>query len=274
MVILLCPVRGCRQPLRAADRRLVCARAHAFDVARTGYVNLLQPQDRRSRHPGDSAEAVRARARRRAAGTERELVEAVARLVAAGRGDAVLDVGCGDGAHVAAVAARTSCEGHGLDISVAAIEAAARTHPGLSWVVANADRALPYADGSFRAVLSVTARLNAAEFQRVLREDGQLIVVVPAPDDLIEVRAAVLGEGRERDRTPHVREACAPFFALERREQLRGRERLDAAAVADVLTASYRGLRRSQRARVASLGALDVTLAREALIFRRAATAG
>jgi 23S rRNA (guanine745-N1)-methyltransferase len=246
----------------------VCPRAHAFDVARLGYVNLLQPQERRSRHPGDSAEAVRARARRRAGGTERELVEAVARLVTAEAGDAVLDVGCGDGAHVAAVAARTGCDGHGLDISVAAIEAAARAHPGLSWVVANADRALPYADGSFRAVLSVTARLNAAEFRRVTREGGRLIVVVPAPDDLIELRAAVLGEGEERDRTSRVREACAPFFTLEQREELRGRERLDAAAIADVLLASYRGLRTSQRARVASLDALDVTLAREVLIFR------
>ncbi len=135
-------------------------------------------------------------------------------------------------------------------------------------MVANADRALPYADGSFRAVLSVTARLNAAEFRRVTREGGRLIVVVPAPDDLIELRAAVLGEGEERDRTPRVLQACAPFYTLERREQLRGRERLDAAAVADVLLASYRGLRMSQRARVASLGTLDVTLAREVLIFR------
>ena len=30
----------------------VCPRGHAFDVARSGYVNLLQPQDRRS--PGQS----------------------------------------------------------------------------------------------------------------------------------------------------------------------------------------------------------------------------
>jgi len=51
---------------------------------------------------------------------------------------------------------------------VSAIEAAARRHPGLGWVVANADRSLPYADASFRAVLSVTARVNAVEVRRVL----------------------------------------------------------------------------------------------------------
>jgi hypothetical protein len=59
-------------------------------------------------------------------------------------------------------------------------------------------------------------------------------------------------------------------FALERREPLRGRERLDATVCADVLTASYRGHRLSQRLRVASLGVVDVTLAREVLIFRPA----
>ncbi|HEY7648231.1 MAG TPA: methyltransferase domain-containing protein [Methylomirabilota bacterium] len=270
MVVLLCPVRGCRQPLASADRRLVCPRAHSFDVARRGYVNLLQSHDRQSRHPGDSTEAVRARARLRAHGIERQFVEAIARLVAVGPESAALDIGCGDGAHVAAVVARTGCEGHGLDISVAAIEAAAREHPELRWVVANADRFLPYADGSFGAVLSITSRVNAAEFRRVMREDGRLAIVVPGPEDLIELRAAVLGEGVERDRTPRVIRACAPFFTLERRERLRGRERLDAATAADALTASYRGLRPRQRARTASLGIVDVTLAREVLIFRPA----
>ena len=35
----------------------------AFDVARSGYVNLLQPQDKRSKTPGDTPEAVAARRR-------------------------------------------------------------------------------------------------------------------------------------------------------------------------------------------------------------------
>jgi hypothetical protein len=37
------------------------------------------------------------------------------------------------------------------------------------------------------------------------------VVVVPAPEDLIELRAAILGEGVERDRAPRVIRACAPF---------------------------------------------------------------
>ena len=39
---------------------MICPRGHSFDVARSGYINLLQPQERRSRNPGDSADAVAA----------------------------------------------------------------------------------------------------------------------------------------------------------------------------------------------------------------------
>jgi 23S rRNA (guanine745-N1)-methyltransferase len=268
VVVLLCPVRACRRPLTRRGRRLACRRGHSFDVARRGYVNLLQVQDRRSRAPGDSADAVEARQRLVARGVEGPLVDAMANLLTLAPTQAVLEVGCGEGHHLAAIVARFGCEGHGVDISVASIEAAARRHPGLSWVVANADRLLPYADASFHAVASITARKNALEFRRVLRDDGVLLVVVPAPDDLVELRAAVLGEGIARDRVESTRESLAPDFVLERHERLRRVVRLDPAALRDIMTASYRGLRASQRERLAALDDLDVTLSRDALLFR------
>jgi 23S rRNA (guanine745-N1)-methyltransferase len=249
-------------------RHLACRRRHSFDVARRGYVNLLQVQDRRSRQPGDSAAAVQARQRLLARGIEAPLTDALTGLLALAPADAVLEVGCGEGAQLAAIAARFGCEGHGVDISVASIEAAAKGHPRLHWVVANADRLLPYADASFHAVASITARRNALEFRRVLRGDGALLIVVPAPDDLIELRQAVLGEGRVRDRIDAATAALAPHFSLERHERLRHVARLDPPALRDVMTASYRALRAGERARLASLGDLDVTLSRDALLFR------
>ena len=201
-------------------------------------------------------------------GLEAPLIDAMIGLLSLTPADAVLEVGCGEGAHLAAISARFGCEGHGVDISVASIEAAARRYARLSWIVANADRRLPYAGASFHAVASITARRNALELRRVLREDGVLLVVVPAPDDLVELRAAVLGEGTARDRVASTREGLTPAFALERHERLRHVARLDPAAARDVMTASYRGLRTSQRARLDSLGELDVTLSRDALLFR------
>ena len=59
--MLQCPVRDCHMALVREERRLFCQRGHSFDVARSGYINLLQPQDRRSKHPGDTVAAVAAR---------------------------------------------------------------------------------------------------------------------------------------------------------------------------------------------------------------------
>ncbi len=203
-------------------------------------------------------------------GLEAPLTEAIAGLAPVARGDAALDVGCGEGEHLAALVARWGCEGHGLDISAAAVDAGARRHPGLAWIVANGDRLLPYADGAFRLVQSITGRKNAAEFRRVLAADGVLLVVVPGADDLIELRAAVLGKGVRRDRVGATVEAFAPGFALERHVPLSRVVRLDPEASRDAMAASYRGLRASQQARLAALGPLDVTLSRDALLFRPA----
>jgi 23S rRNA (guanine745-N1)-methyltransferase len=268
MVTLLCTVHGCRLPLLREERRVVCRGGHSFDIARSGYVNLLQSQDRKARRPGDSPEALAARRRLLARGVTAPLVDAVVGLLALTGEDAVLDVGCGDGDHLAAIAERFGCEAHGVDISAAAIDAAAKRHPRLRWVVANADRFLPYAEASFRAVVSITARMNAPEFRRVLRGDGTLLVAVPAPDDLVELRRAALGEGVLRDRVERTIATFAPRFTLARHERIRHVARLDAAAVADVMTSAYRALRANERARLAAIGDIDVTQSRDVLLFR------
>src|SRR5438067_11197009 len=112
-ITLLCTVRDCRAPLRLEAHRAVCARGHSFDIARSGYINLLQPQDRRSRQPGDSADAVAARRRLFDRGIFKVLDDAIVAMV---RGEQVLDVGCGEGHYAALLSAS------GVDISLPAIE--------------------------------------------------------------------------------------------------------------------------------------------------------
>ena len=272
--VLLCPVRGCSQPLVRVDGRVACSRRHSFDVARSGYINLLQPQDRKAQRPGDQAYFLAARRRFLAKGFETPLTGAILALLTLGPGDAVLEVGCGEGHYVAAIASRLGCEGYGVDISVAAIDAAAKQHPALHWIVANGDRRLPYSDASFRLVASITARRNATEFRRVLRDDGMLVVVVPAPDDQIELRTAILGERISRDRVASTRKSFAPLFTLVRHERIHHVARLDPDSIRDAMTASYRALRASQRARLADLDNLSVTLSRDVLLFRPAEAGG
>jgi 23S rRNA (guanine745-N1)-methyltransferase len=243
-------------PLQREERRLHCPRGHSFDVARSGYINLLQPQERRSKQPGDTAAAVAARRRLHDRGVTEPLLHAIAEIVDASPGDIVLDAGCGDGFYLGALAQQTGFDAHGVDISVPAVEAAARRYPGCEWIVANADRFVPYADRSFSLVLSITARMNAGEFRRVLRDDGRLLIAIPAPDDLIELR------GVGRDRVARTVETFAPGFTLVDRRRAVTVADLDAAAVRDVLLSIYRPLR-PQPAE-----AMRVTFSLDLLLFR------
>jgi 23S rRNA (guanine745-N1)-methyltransferase len=246
------------------EKRYVCANNHAFDIARSGYVNLLQPQDRRSKKPGDTAEAVAARRKFYERGDP--LIDALVRAFPVS--GSLLDVGCGEGSHLEAFRRAYGVDAWGVDISVPAIELAARTYRECSFVVANADRFLPFEEGAFDAVVSITARMHAEEMHRVLRPDGALLVVIPGAEDLVELREAVQGERVERDRVERTVAEFAALFTLERSETLKHRARLDRAAIAEVMASSYRGLRMRERERLEQLDALDVTLAREALLFR------
>jgi 23S rRNA (guanine745-N1)-methyltransferase len=256
--MLLCPVRNCHMALVREERRLLCSWGHSFDVARSGYINLLQPQDRRSRQPGDTAAAVAGRRRLHDRGATGPMLHAIAERMAALPGDIVLDAGCGDGFYLGTLARQTGFSAHGVDISVPAIDAAARRYSGCEWIVANADRFVPYADRSFSIVLSITARMNASEFRRVLREDGRLLVALPAPEDLVELR------GAGRDRVARTVETFAHGFTLADRRRVTTAVDLDAAAVHDVLLSIYRPMR-SQPAE-----AMRVTFSLDLLLFRAA----
>src|SRR5437660_6715969 len=108
--MLLCPVRNCRMALVREKRRLICPRGHSFDVARSGYINLLQPQDRRSGQPGDTVAAVSGRRRIHDLGVTEPLLDAIAEMAAASPGDVVLDAGCGEAFYPGSLALRTGCQ--------------------------------------------------------------------------------------------------------------------------------------------------------------------
>jgi 23S rRNA (guanine745-N1)-methyltransferase len=264
---LLCTVRECGAPLTLEERRARCAIGHTFDIARSGYLNLLQPQDRRSRTPGDTPEAAAARRRFLDAGHARPLDDAIVRALPLRQGGSLLDAGCGEGHHLSAFRRAYDVEGCGIDISVPAIDLAARRHRDCLWLVGNADRMLPFADASLDAITSITSRMNVDEFRRVLAPDGVLLVAIPGADDLIELRESILGERIERDRADRTVETFSSRFTLRDRTTIRHVAHLDRAAMIDVMSSSYRGLRTRERERLETMNAMDVTLSRDVLVF-------
>jgi len=254
--MLLCSVRGCHLGLVRDMRRMVCPRKHSFDIARSGYINLLQPQERRAKNPGDTAEAIAARRRLHDRGFSEQHRIAIADAISATPGDVVLDAGCGDGFFLGTLQRDTGFEAHGIDISIPAADAAARRYSECEWVVANADRKVPYPDQSFSIVLSITGRMNPAEFRRILRNGGRLLVAIPAPDDLIELR------GSGRDRVAQTVDRFAHGFTLINQRRVTTCGDLDASDVRDVLTSIYRPMQRRP------VEATRVTFSLDLLLFQ------
>ncbi|WP_255953730.1 putative RNA methyltransferase [Streptomyces odontomachi] len=218
--LLRCPI--CRTRRLHPDRgALRCSAGHTFDVARRGYVSLLTGTRATS---GDDAAMVQARDRFLATGAYAPIREALARLAAdsvSERG-AVVDVGCGTGYYLAGVLDRLpGARGLGLDTSVRALRSAARAHARAAAATWDVFRPFPLADAVADVVLDVFAPRNPAEFHRVLRPAGRLIVVRPTGRHLAELRSRVPGTVTvDPAKEPRLHRALDPYFEAVATEQV------------------------------------------------------
>ena len=209
---LLCPV--CRAPLRLAEagpaagqRALACGSGHSFDAAKQGYFNLLVGKG--TVFEADTAGMVAARFAFLDAGHYRPLAEAVAAAVApvlAGGGRTVLDSGTGTGHYLrvlldSAGPAAAGVTAIGLDISKFALRRAARLNPEAINLACDVWQPLPVADAAVDVVTVIFAPRNAAEFARVLRPDGRLVVVTPRAGHLASLtgQTGMLGIGDDKE---------------------------------------------------------------------------
>lgn len=186
LLALACPV--CAEPLARTERAVRCTRGHAFDVARQGYLSLLS--GRGGPGTGDTAAMVAARAAFLDAGHFGALSAALADAAraAAQPPGVVLEVGAGTGHHLAGVLdALPQHAGLALDVSKPALRRAARAHPRVGAVAADAWGRLPVRSGAVDVVLDVFAPRNGAEWHRVLRPGGAAVVATPAPEHLAEL---------------------------------------------------------------------------------------
>ncbi|MFF9759775.1 MULTISPECIES: methyltransferase domain-containing protein [Streptomyces] len=218
--LLRCPACRARR-LRPDHGALRCPVGHAFDIARHGYAGLLTGTRATS---GDDAAMVQARDRFLSTGTYAPIREVGARLAAdvVSEQGTVVDVGCGTGYYLAGVLNQLpGARGLGLDTSVRALRSAARAHDRAAAVAWDVFRPFPLADGTADVVLDVFAPRNPAEFHRVLRPTGRLIVVRPTGRHLAELRGQVpamvtIDPAKEQ----RLHRALNPFFETVVTEQV------------------------------------------------------
>src|ERR1700679_3035677 len=209
---LRCPV--CEAHLFRVAGAVRCPAGHSFDIARHGYVSLLTGASPTS---GDDAAMVGARRRFLDGGAYAPLRAAVTDLAvrASPSPGVVLEAGCGTAYYLAGVLdALPEAIGLGLDSSARALRVAAKAHPRAAAAAWDSFRApFPLAPLSVDLVLDVFAPRNPAEFQRMLRPDGRLIVARPRNEHLAQLRGQVermIGIDPVKEERLH--RALDPFF--------------------------------------------------------------
>lgn len=206
---LRCPV--CERELTLAAGALRCDAGHSHDIGRGGHVDLTAGRPVPS---GDTAEMVAARERFLGGQWYSPIAAAVAQAIAAAGAGVVVDVGAGTGYYLAT--ALDALPGHcgiALDSSKYALRRAARAHPRIGAATADVWRPLPVASDSAAAVLCVFAPRNGAEFARILRDDGVLVLVTPTPRHLREAVSDLGLLTVDEHKPERVRQQLSPYFS-------------------------------------------------------------
>lgn len=169
-----------------------CVSNHSFDVAREGYLNLHLVQHKKSKDPGDNPEMVKARRAFLHADYYQPLRDAVVELLTPFHVTSLLDIGCGEGYYTSSFR-RIIDDVIGLDIAKPAIQLAAKRFKDITWLVGSGAM-LPLTSASVDIVSSMFSPLPIAEMARVLKPEGFVLVVTPAPTHLWTVREGLFDE--------------------------------------------------------------------------------
>ncbi|MDD6023913.1 MAG: methyltransferase domain-containing protein [Oscillospiraceae bacterium] len=214
---LRCPI--CQGSLAEQGKSLVCERNHSFDVARQGYVNLLPPQMKHSKNPGDTRDMVAARRAFLKLGHYEPIGEKVAELTAplVGERPNVLDAGCGEGYYLGILRQHIPRGDFiGVDISKDAVRYGAGQDKATRWITASAAH-LPIADETMDLVTSMFALTVPEEFCRVLKPGGYFLEVTAGRGHLLGLKRLIYPVLTEKAEKPP---RDYPGFRLETAETL------------------------------------------------------
>ena len=208
-----CPL--CGEALIIDVRVYRCASGHCFDKAKEGYVNLLPANRQHASAPGDDKEMVNARTAFLDSGRYAPLKEALCTLAAkyAVEGTVLLDAGCGEGYYtegLSRIIAERGGRTGGVDLSKAAVKKAAKRCREAEIAVASVYH-LPLAEGSVDMVTDCFSPLAKEEYQRVLKDGGHFLYVVPGARHLWEMKEVLYEQPYENE----VREEAYEGFRLQ-----------------------------------------------------------
>lgn len=199
---LLCPV--CQLSLVAVGKHWSCPAGHQFDEARQGYLNLLLPQQKKSKQPGDNAEMIQARQIFLNAGYYQPVSDTLNQLAVEHLFNLpnphVLDLGCGEGYYterlqLALQDHQITSKIYGLDISKPAILTACKRTKNIHWLVGT-NAHPPVSPGKSQLIVSIFTRIMEAQLRALIAEDGYLVTVNAGSHHLCELKEIIYPAAR------------------------------------------------------------------------------
>lgn len=183
---LICPRCGCR--LSQNGGSLFCFFKHCYDIASSGYVNLVLSGAKSQAFSGDNKEMMQARRRTMDRGYYKALADKVVEIIDTYPHDDILDIGCGEGYVTGRIAqAFESSNVRGADLSKNAILLADKRYKNASFIVANS-ASLPILEGSVDVGIAVFTPTYFGELERVIKKGGIFIKINPSAEHLLDLK--------------------------------------------------------------------------------------
>lgn len=255
-------------------------RRHCYDIAKSGYVNLLPPGKKSNSKTGDDREMLKSRRDFLSGGFYDKISHTAAKAAIENlpqRNSVVFaDAGCGDGYHALNIEKYYKAIGInalplGLEASKSGAELAAKLSKkenSNSFFAAANIFDMPLADRSCDVVFSMFAPVPDGEAYRVLKDDGVLVVCSSGSYHLWEMREVLYGDpilSPPLDRTPE-------GFALISNTQLKYTFTLDTPELIRALftmTPFYWRCPKEGREKLLSLEALTVRCETEYNVYKK-----
>lgn len=271
MRILMCPV--CGERLDISGKSYVCPKKHSFDIAKSGYVNLLLSRHTGKAVHGDNKLMVQARRCFLDKGYYAPLKDMLCQKVKEYLADdgTLLDAGCGEGYYTSAVSDYLKSVGKnayisGIDISKTAADYAAKRCKNVSFAAASIFH-IPVADGSCDMLITLFAPYCGEEFKRVLKKDGIMIMVIPSENHLWELKQAIYDTPYKNEVKPYELKG----FSLIEKQRISGRIFLDSQEDIQSLfsmTPYYYRTGKKEQERLATLRQLHTQTDFELLVYK------
>ena len=268
---LFCPI--CRLPLTLESKSLKCQSGHSFDIAKSGYVNLLKPGKKNNAKAGDSKEMIDARSSFFESEAYSKIRDMICSIALELNSSFIVDAGCGEGYYTNGLAmCMPKSRVIGFDMSKFGCEHASKIAKragntnALFSVSSIFD--MPLENGCADLIINMFAPVAENEFHRVLKDGGYLVVVASGKEHLDGLKRVLYDEVYLND----AEQISAEGFTLIERRNLKYEAEISGNEIIKALftmTPYYHRTSLSDKAKLDSIDSLSTTVEADFFIFKR-----